>query len=430
MTEMTSKAEHVLLFGGGQGMPAMLRATAPGTTTTIMCRLRMVRRIRETGQQARVLGLRHDATDDEWVTLAQAVHAVHPVTRITVFGEMDQRRAAVVADRLGLPFHSERTVHLVYDKLSMREHLRSCGVDDTQARLIGSAEELQRFSEEVGGPVIVKPLDGVGSVGVALVRVPSDVVGAYGHAAQGFGDLLDSCHVIAETFHEGPQYSVEAFSEDGRHLVVAIVRKYLDPGSFVEIGHLVPAPLDDTERLAVSRLVERMLTALDIRYGPTHTEIVLTRNGPRVIETHLRLAGDDIPLLVKDAYGVDLAEYQVRQVLGESVLGDLEATLTANGARSRFAAIWFAVGPSWGRLVAVEDLPTPVAAPRVGSVVAVETLVPPGADLGESPGSFGRVASVRASGDTSEATLAAARAAVSTMRVVIARDGTAGIAPV
>jgi hypothetical protein len=47
---------------------------------------------------------------------------------------------------------------------------------------------------------------------------------------------LPHAGVLVEQFHEGPQFSVEAFSECGEHQVVAITRKFSDPVTFVELG--------------------------------------------------------------------------------------------------------------------------------------------------------------------------------------------------
>jgi hypothetical protein len=119
--------------------------------------------------------------------------------------------------------------------------------------------------------------------------------------------------VLAERFHEGPQYSVEAFSQAAEHAVVAITRKYSDRESMVELGHVLPAPLNDDTQATIRDYVVRMLDALGVEFGPTNTEIVLAADGPRIIETHLRVGGDDIFDLVKDATGVDLVDLQVRQ---------------------------------------------------------------------------------------------------------------------
>lgn len=96
---------------------------------------------------------------------------------------------------------------------------------------------------------------------------------------------------------------------------------------------------------AISTYVRSVLSALEIGFGPTHTELVLTENGPRIIETHTRLAGDCIPpQLVQDALAVNLTEYTVRQVLGErNLLDGLRAELAHAATRPpRYEAIWFA----------------------------------------------------------------------------------------
>ena len=79
-----------------------------------------VAKLRELTEHARVIAVRHDAPDDEWVALARAAHELHPFTRIATFGETDQDRCAVIGEALGIVTHSPRTVELVYDKREMR----------------------------------------------------------------------------------------------------------------------------------------------------------------------------------------------------------------------------------------------------------------------------------------------------------------------
>ena len=60
---------------------------------------------------------------------------------------------------------------------------------------------------------------GSGSAGVAVVRQESDLASAFERASAPFEDLPDA-GVVVEQFHDGPQFSVEAFSELGEHQVV------------------------------------------------------------------------------------------------------------------------------------------------------------------------------------------------------------------
>ena len=77
--------------------------------------------------------------------------------------------------------------------------------------------------------------------------------------------------------------------------------------------------------------MDRVLDALGVEFGATHTEIVLGDAGPRVIETHIRMGGDEIPALAFDATDVDLADCVVRQTVGEKVLPEIRAVLAKNG---------------------------------------------------------------------------------------------------
>jgi biotin carboxylase len=215
--------------------------------------------------------------------------------------------------------------------------------------------------------------------------------------------------VLVEQFHEGPQFSVEAFSELGEHQVVSITRKFSDPISFVELGHVACADLTAEQQEDVHDYAERVLEVLGVEFGATHTEIVLTPAGPRVIETHVRMGGDEIPALTFDATGVDLADYVVKQTVGEKVLPDIRAVL-AEERPARSSAIWFVAAPTAGVLAGVSGLDE---ARDTEGVTQVELLVRPGSPIGALESSDSRIAYVRAVGETPDLAVDAARKAAS-----------------
>jgi biotin carboxylase len=49
----------------------------------------------------------------------------------------------------------------------------------------------------------------------------------------------------------------------------------------------------------------RVLDALGIRFGPAHTELMLTKEGPLLIEIGARLDGSDAPIIGERAYGIN-----------------------------------------------------------------------------------------------------------------------------
>ncbi|MFJ8591194.1 acetyl-CoA carboxylase biotin carboxylase subunit family protein [Streptomyces sp. NPDC093598] len=404
-TDTVRTPEHYLMFAIGPRLDyaARLRALDDSVRISVICRPEHLHRITTGGDYLRVVAVRQDAPVDEVVTLARTVHALEPVTRITAFWEHDQDRAAAVGAALGVATHSPGTVRLVQDKHAMRERLREAGVEDTAARRAYDEVDLLAFGEEAGYPFIVKPTAGTASFGVTLVHSPEQAARAYRTAAGDFPGIA-RLGVLAEQYHRGPQYSVEAFSEAAEHVVVAVTRKYSDPDGLVELGHVLPAPLDPADEEAIGEHVRRVLDALGVEFGPTHTEVVLTSDGPRVIETHLRVGGDEIFNLVKDAVGVDMIDLQTRQAFGDKVLPDIRAVLES-GREPRCEAIWYTAPEATGTFVGLADGTEADLDP------GVTVLLQPGEEL-TGHGSFARVARARASAPTAEEALARARATV------------------
>ena len=398
--------EHVLVVGSGRDLPARVRRALRGTKTSVVCRLEFVAKLRELTEHTRVIAVRHDAPDEEWIALARAAHELDPFTRIATFGETDQDRCAVIGEALGITTHSPQTVELVHDKHAMRVRLRETGVDTTASAVVADLAALRAFVCDHGFPCVVKPVAGSGSAGVAVVRRDSELASAFERASGRF-DGVPHAGVLIEQFHEGPQFSVEAFSELGEHQVVSITRKFSDPTTFVELGHVASADLTSNQQEDVGAYVERVLEALDVEFGATHTEIVMTAAGPRVIETHVRMGGDEIPALTFEATGVDLAEFVVRQTVGEKVLPDIRAVL-AEDRPSRCSAIWFVAAPAAGVLADVSGLDE---ARNATGVTEVELLIRPGYTIGALESSDSRVAYVRAVGETADVAVAAARKA-------------------
>ena len=367
---------HVLVVGTGQDFPSRLHAA--GAQVTVLCRAGGGIRVRD---QELVREIVEVDEREDWTPHAKVVHADHPITRVAAFGELDQDRAAAIGSALGVPATAPQTVELVHDKAAMRAWLRAAGQDPTPSVLVVDARGITDFLAEHGGPCVVKPARGAGSAGVTVVDSPDRAEAAYALAVTPF-DGITPAGVLVERFHTGPQYSVEAISEKGVHEVVAVVRKFSDPATVVELGHVTPPP--EPVGPEVLAFVRAVLTALGVTDGPTHTELVLTPDGPRVVETHIRLAGDEIPELVRLSTGVDLVEATARQAAGHAVLTGVRA---ARGAGPT-AAIWYALPPAGGTLRDLESAGTvallepgdPVAQPlNSDSRVAYSLVTGPGA---------------------------------------------------
>jgi biotin carboxylase len=252
-----------------------------------------------------------DAAPDEVVEILLREHAERPFTRVLTLTEPGLLPAAVLNAELGLGGNSVQTVRLLKDKALMRDLLTSIGLSPIRHRVVGSPEELMEFLGALAGiPAVIKPLDSGGSNGVAMVVTAQDVPPAWRRVEESGRAVM-----LAEEYLDGPEISVEAFTHDGRHTIVALTDKFLGPG-FIEVGHAVPADLSEPVRRQVCELTTALLDAVGLVEGPTHTEIKLTSRGPRIVESQNRTGGDYIPDLVQFVYGVDLQRLAVGVPLG------------------------------------------------------------------------------------------------------------------
>jgi S-sulfo-L-cysteine synthase (3-phospho-L-serine-dependent) len=323
---------------------------------------------------------------------------------ITSSSEYFIATAAALAARLGLPGPDAASVRAARDKSHQRRVTAAAGVAAPAFRVAASAAEAVAAARGIGFPVVVKPVDGSGSVGV---RACADEGEVETHAAPLFAAGGAETRLLVESFVHGQEFSVEVFS--GR--VIGITRKHLgSPPFFVEAGHDYPA--------AVSPQVERTLVdtvvlateRLGLGWGPLHWEMRIAADGRAVpMEVNPRLAGGFIPELVRHAQGIDLIRETLRLVVGE--------TPEPVAARRRHASIRFLFAPSAGRLEAVEGIDDVRSRE---DVVDVALYRPVGAELTIEGDFRDRIGHVIACADGSEAACAAADGARAGIRVVVA----------
>ncbi|MFJ3422114.1 ATP-grasp domain-containing protein [Streptomyces sp. NPDC086082] len=249
--------------------------------------------------------LHADFTDEAALrTLVRETARAHDVAHVLHLGkESTMLPAALEADALGLALNPPEAVRRLNDKAAMRALLAAHALSPMRSASTDTPTEVPALLKGFGYPAIVKPTRLQGSVGVRLVRTP-DELRAWQQELQTFS--YDG-PVVVEEFLDGPEFSVETLSAAGVHQVVGITAKQVTDGDlFVETGQLFPAPLPAETAADMGELVTALLDAAGHRFGPAHTEIILTADGPRIVESQARLGGDRIPHLIRIATGFDI----------------------------------------------------------------------------------------------------------------------------
>jgi biotin carboxylase len=241
----------------------------------------------------------------------------HDVEHVLHLGWEDtQLPVAEEADALGLALNPPASLRAVNDKAVMRRLLAEHGLSTVRSVELASPDGVAGVLGEFDLPVVVKPTRLAGSRCVRLVSGDADL------AAWADALAADGYHgpVLVEEFLRGKEFSIEALSVDGHHHVIGITAKQVTPlPLFVETGHLHPASLSPKDERAITELVTAFLDATGYRFGPTHTEVILTGTGPKIVESQARLGGDRIPLLVKVATGFDIEAAVFRALAGKPV---------------------------------------------------------------------------------------------------------------
>lgn len=384
---------RILVIGGGSGLQPRLRQAAPEVETAVICRASVLPWVHELPENRAVVVLNDDCSTKSWLAAARQLHREWPFDTVASFAEIDQDRAALVAASLGLPFHSPETVQRVHDKAAMRTRLNEMGVESMPFRQVRSEQELADFCAEVGPPLLVKPTCGRASAGIALVRDPADIEAAFALCESASAPRLEPSSPLAERYVPGPEFSVETISHRGVHYVFAISEQFKDERSKVEVGHVTPARISEANVDRIAAHVRTCLTALEISYGLTHTEVILGPDGPVLVETHLRQAGDEIIDLVEAATGIDLTELLLQQIVGTDLAVLPEVASRAVRPHYHAAgAIRFLAPEEHGRLDGIDGL---ADASGLDGVDDVSQLVDDGSELTGLRSAYSRLVSVR-----------------------------------
>ncbi|MFF3350341.1 ATP-grasp domain-containing protein [Streptomyces sp. NPDC002779] len=241
---------------------------------------------------------------------AESIHG------ITSSSEYFIESSARIAAALGLRHPSPIAVRSCRDKSATRQLLSDAGVAVPRWWLCTDVAAVKDAMAELGGPGVVKPVDGSGSVGVRLCDTADQAVLAAGELlSSGTNErgMPRAAGVLVEGYVDGPEFSVEVFNG----AALTIVEKHLGlPPHFVETGHDIEAALDPEADRLVRHAAERAVAALGIGFGPVHVELRLDSGTPRIIEVNPRLAGGNIPRLIELASGVDVISLHIGQLAG------------------------------------------------------------------------------------------------------------------
>jgi biotin carboxylase len=255
---------------------------------------------------------------------AKAVAAYSPLAVITG-GELGVELADQLSEMLGVATNGTRLSAARRDKYTQIATIKAAGLPGTRQHLAASARDAADWHRELGGRTVVKPVRSAGNDGVTFCSAPEETAAAYEQVSTATNIFsFRNEGVVVQEHLDGTEYVVNTVSCEGRHRATDVWRytKISANGVADRISAAVSVHRGTAER---ARLIEygfEVLDALEVRYGPAHLEIMLTPDGPRLVEAGIRLCGAD-------------AAYFARLAAGES---QIERTVDAYVRPERFLA--------------------------------------------------------------------------------------------
>lgn len=236
----------------------------------------------------------------------------------TIASDVAAPTVAYVAEQMGLNGNSYKAAVCANNKYRMREIFIRNDVPCPQYLFVSadSPAGIDTIRENMSLPLIVKPTDRSGSLGVRKVEDWDQLQTALDRALQ----VSFRGEAIVEEFIEGREISVEFISYKGVHYPLQITDKVTtEAPHFVELAHHQPSSLSPDMYNEIYRITTHALNALDLRNGASHSEYKITPNGRiAVMEIGGRMGGDFIGSdLVRLSTGYDFLRGVIEVALGD-----------------------------------------------------------------------------------------------------------------
>lgn len=232
----------------------------------------------------------------------------------TIASDVAAPTVAYIANKMGLVGNDYEAAVRANNKYLMRNAFMKAGVPCPLYKMVTSVKETKDIDWTY--PLIVKPSDRSGSLGVTKVLTPEELTPAVEKAIS----VSFKKQAMVEEFIEGREISVEFISYKGNHYPLQITDKVTtEAPHFVELEHHQPSTLSDDMFAKIYDITKTALNALGLTNGASHAEYRITPEGRIVVmEIGGRMGGDFIGSdLVHLSTGYDFVKGVIEVALGE-----------------------------------------------------------------------------------------------------------------
>ena len=247
----------------------------------------------------------HD--DGQLVAAARLLSEGHgPLHQIVTAQETLLEPVARANEALGLQGLSVAAVRRALDKSRLKETLAGAGINAPRDRLIASRADARRFADDIGFPIVLKPLGGSGGLATWRIRGADDLELAL--------DLMQPAlenRYLAESYLSGEELCIDTITIANEPRFYSICR--YQPSILealenpqVQWSCVMPRDIGNDRLRAFTEQGLRAVRALKVGSAVTHMEgFLLEAGGVGFTDVTLRPAGARIGPMLGFAYDID-----------------------------------------------------------------------------------------------------------------------------
>lgn len=229
-------------------------------------------------------------------------------------------------------------------KYHMRQALAKDNIPIPKFALCKNYQELLAGIKKIGIPCVAKPVGGNASYGTFLIQNEKDLetleekyqksinylkvkalkddVFAFSEEEMdliGVQEKVDMVNdYLVEEFMEGPEISVDALVQNGEVSILGIADQVrMSPPYFIQLEEYMPYICSPQQNNEIETLIKKTITAMGIKNSATHTEIIISKDGLKIVEIACRMGGDNIHDSVYQTTGYNLMFENIMIALGE-----------------------------------------------------------------------------------------------------------------
>lgn len=272
----------------------------------------------------------------------------HPVDAAIAPFEGALEATARVCAEFGIPFSSVAAVTAARNKEQARSLLQNAGLANAQYSVALNVAEAAAAAEKMGYPVILKPKSGMDSVCVHRADTPQDlraaaeeILSAGDQLSPGFRQIKEqfSRGILVEQYLVGQMVSVEiGIRGDETHVFMVSGRQNTEIDECLPMGVFMPAKLSPSDYAQCVNYAKRVCQVLGLEFGLYHIEIMMTADGPVLVEANARLMGGIMPRVYRIVTGgCPIEDALLRLHLGQP-FGTIQAEPRCTALVRRFIA--------------------------------------------------------------------------------------------